>query len=74
MPGAVGGLEAIMGRKQVLMSDWNFSVENQMVLHFDLSIAGGGFEETFLERFHARSLAAFHSSQHLLQDFCWRGC
>lgn len=38
-----------MGRKQVLMSAWNFSEEDQMVPHYSHSIAGGVFEETLKE-------------------------
>lgn len=50
MPGTVVGLEAIVGKiKQVLMSSWNFLMENKMILHCNHSIASGGFEETLRE-------------------------
>lgn len=70
----VGGLGAGMGSQKVLMSGWNFSMANQMVLHCNQSVADGVFEETLSKRFHSRCLAAFPGlCLYLLQDFCWRG-
>lgn len=35
--------------KQVLMSRWNFFMDNKMILYCNHSIASGGFEETLRE-------------------------
>lgn len=55
----VVGLEAIIVRKQVLLSGCNLSVKNQMGLHVNLSVSSTALEEPLSQSFRFRSLAAF---------------